>query len=323
MAMYLIRRGVTIIELVVAIAVVAVLLALLAPAIQYGREAARSLACRNNLRQIALAAHAHESLYRHLPTGGWGWRWQGDPDRGFGPAQPGGWVYNVLPFMEQSPLHDNGAGLGAQQKAAVLAESAATPVKIFVCPSRRSPRALPYVHRTDFINVARPTLVARSDYAACSGDQAPDVQRGKGRGRQSVAEGDAPSFRWLDTDLKGVVFRRSRVKFADITDGLSNTYFAGEKYMARKDYYTGIAQNDDQDMLVGFDSDTLRTTDPKYPPKFDDRAKPSDHSFGSLHPAAFNMALADATVTTVSYDVDLEVHRMRGTRRDVRLTSQR
>lgn len=313
-----VRNGLTLIELLVVIAILSILAALLLPAVQYAREGARSMACRNNLRQIALATHAHETLYRHLPTGGWGWRWQGDPDRGFESSQPGGWVYNVLPLIEQSRLHDAGTGLDAATKATVLAESAAIPLTIFVCPSRRSPRPLPFTHRIDFVNSARPALVARSDYAACSGDQPPDVRNGRGRGPQSLEQADSPSYRWLDTNLTGVVFRRSLVRFAEISDGLSNTYLVGEKYLARRAYFSGKDQNDDQNMLVGFDSDTLRTTDPKYPPKVDDKTALNDHAFGSAHPTAFHMALADASVLTVSYDIDLVVHRDRGTRSDSR-----
>ena len=53
----------------------------------------------------------HHDTFGWFPTGGWGWNWVGDPDRGAGPEQPGGWVFNTLPFMEQEPLYKLGAGL--------------------------------------------------------------------------------------------------------------------------------------------------------------------------------------------------------------------
>jgi hypothetical protein len=92
------------------VAIIAILIALLLPAVQFARESARRISWQNQVRQIALAMHAHEGVHRHLPTGGWGWRWHGEPDRGFDERQPGGWVYNLLPFVEQAELRHVGSG---------------------------------------------------------------------------------------------------------------------------------------------------------------------------------------------------------------------
>ncbi|MEX2176654.1 MAG: DUF1559 domain-containing protein [Pirellulaceae bacterium] len=303
------RRGLTLVELLAVIAIVGVLVALLLPAVQYCREVARQNSCRSHLRQIALAMHAHEAAHGHLPTGGWGWRWHGDPDRGFGPRQPGGWIYGVLPFIEQQALREMGAGLPEPQKSQALSQGASVPVAIFHCPSRRSPGTFPFVSTVDFANMARPAAVARSDYAASAGD----AGTGQGRGPVSLAEGDSRGFEWTDTDLSGVVFCRSTVTFAMIRDGLSNTYLVGEKHLAAREYHSGTPQNDDQHLLVGCDRDTLRATDD--PPRPDVRPA-SDHSFGSAHPAGFCIALADGSVHWVSHEVDRELHRERGNRHD-------
>ena len=82
-------HGFTLIELVVAIAILGILIALLLPAVSAAREAARRTQCANNLKQIALAAFSHEQTQGFLPTGGWGSAWAGDPDRGYGAKTAG------------------------------------------------------------------------------------------------------------------------------------------------------------------------------------------------------------------------------------------
>ena len=142
------RRGFTLVELLVVIAIIGVLVALLLPAVESVREAARRATCSNNLHQLGIRCLQRESAQGFLPGGGWGAWWVGNPNRGFGPPQPGGWHYNVLPYIDQQPLHDMGkigsysnylgAVVTAANKPQAAVPQAGMPVALFNCPTRRN-----------------------------------------------------------------------------------------------------------------------------------------------------------------------------------------
>src|SRR5688572_13009998 len=133
-------RGFTLVELLVVIAIIGILIALLLPAVQAAREAARRTQCTNHLKQLSLGMLQHHEALGFMPTGGWGWTWTGDPDRGFGLKQTGGWSYNILPYIEQTALHDLGRDndpntiTDPQRDGALKRDQ--TPVAEFVCPTR-------------------------------------------------------------------------------------------------------------------------------------------------------------------------------------------
>ncbi len=107
-----VREGFTLVELLVVIAIIGILVALLLPAIQAAREAARRNQCTNNLKQLALGALNHESTFKQFPSAGLGYKWGGDPNFGGGRKQPGVGSITRCPFIEEQQIHDMGMGVG-------------------------------------------------------------------------------------------------------------------------------------------------------------------------------------------------------------------
>src|SRR5690349_588311 len=167
-------RAFTLVELLVVIAIIGILVALLLPAVQAAREAARRTQCKNQLKQIGLASMNHHDMVGHLPTSGWGWRWQPDPEKGYSIDQPGGWTFNALPFMEEQALRDMAGGGGTRAEIeAKLLQLVQTPVSLYNCPSRRPAQVYPYVRSDNQPLGANLTTcradgscsIARTDYA--------------------------------------------------------------------------------------------------------------------------------------------------------------
>ena len=129
--------GFTLVELLIVITIIGILISLLLPAVQAAREAARRMQCQNNLKQLGLAASNHESATGRFPTGGWGYSWVGDPDRGNDWRQPGGWIYNLLPYLEQQALHDLPSGKSGQPLLDAVTQMMETPLDGLICPTRR------------------------------------------------------------------------------------------------------------------------------------------------------------------------------------------
>jgi prepilin-type N-terminal cleavage/methylation domain-containing protein/prepilin-type processing-associated H-X9-DG protein len=305
------RWGFTLIELLIVIAIIATLIGLLLPAVQAVREAANRVQCANNLKQLSLGCLNHATQVRRLPTDGWGWLWVGDPDRGTDHRQPGGWGYNVLPYIEQANLHDLGAGLTPAQKGPLFAQRVSMPLSLFNCPSRRSAIAYPNNWGTQFYYTAPVTFEGRSDYAANSGTAPIDEFFG---GPPSLAAGDSPTFPWPDASgLTGVIFQRSEIMLTDISHGTSNTYLLGEKYLNPDSYTNGTDAADNENLYAGADNDNSRCT--AGPPRRDMRGYADTLSFGSAHPAGLNMAFCDGSIQFLSFSIDPQVHFQAGSRK--------
>ncbi len=300
--------GMTIVELLVVISIIGILIAMLIPAIQAAREAARRATCSGHLRQLGVAMQSHHNAQGRFPSGGWGYLWVGDPDRGFNRSQPGGWIYGILPYIEESPLRKMGKGHSDDEKMEMAATVAAHPLAMFNCPSRREAKLYPYNDRNDLRNSVKVEQAAKSDYAVNGGD----VGCGQA-GPENLEAGDSGDYSWGDlSKATGVCHVRSEVTISEVSDGTSCTYLIGEKYWRRS---AGVDQGDDQHMFVGHDCDTLRYTLPKWTP-IQDGDKDDPRRFGSAHSGACNFVFVDGSVHTISYGIDPEIHRRLGNRKD-------
>jgi prepilin-type N-terminal cleavage/methylation domain-containing protein len=317
--------GFTLVELLVVIAIIGVLIALLLPAIQAAREAARRTTCINNLKQLSMAAINHESARRILPTGGWGWHWVGDADRGTNRHQPGGWLFNVLPYIEQQTLYEEFADglrntITARQKdgARMIVKKS---LPVINCPSRRD--AAPFDKPADSLFIAynasdnppEDNKASRSDYAVNAGDTA-FIESGRGPDPSQIdlSNDDAWSGWSSYPPTNGVCFSRSELPLKKITDGLSKTYYCGEKYLNPDNYANGLDGGDNETWCTGWNNDNFRST--AFPPFPDTPGYAETRIFGSSHAGAFHMAMCDGSVHAISYEISAEIHRLFGSRAD-------
>ncbi len=312
------RRGFTLVELLVVITIIGILMSLLLPAVQSARESARSVQCANNVKQLGLGAIQHLSVTGFFPSGGWGWSCAGDPDRGFGLKQPGGWLYSVLPFVDQKNLWSLGSGIPSDSqtsaKQSAMSKQLTTPVALFYCPSRRSVGLYP--GSGAFNASSNGSNVSKTDYAINAGDAACDEFFG---GPSSLAQGDSwvmtcpsASSGWPCTsNLTGVSFQRSQITMGHLgVKGASNTYLIGDKYLNPDNYSNGSDLADNEFATVGFDNDIYRTADISYgdTPMQDTPGYPNTYIWGSAHANGIHMAFCDGSVHNISYTIDYLTH---------------
>jgi|694.fasta_scaffold28579_3 prepilin-type N-terminal cleavage/methylation domain-containing protein/prepilin-type processing-associated H-X9-DG protein len=206
-----IQKGFTLVELLVVIAIIGILVGLLLPAVQAAREAARRMSCSNNLKQISLSLHNYHDTYNKFPSGQYfckpGGTCVNRPDW----LQGWGWSASILPFIEQGNLGRQ-LDYGRNLYDPVNIQIVRTPMPIFQCPSdaTRRPEVPPSGIASD------PRRIATSNYCGNGGSFSNSFE--------SNSLASATDQNWTN----GVLRRDSKHKFADISDGTSNTILIGE-----------------------------------------------------------------------------------------------
>ncbi len=325
------RAAFTLVELLVVIAIIGILVALLLPAVQAAREAARRTTCVNQMKQIGLALLNHESTMKVFPTGGTEpWHNEGDASVAYGKGY--GWMVQILPYVENSALQEisKGYGAGDQERDRIVR---GTPVSLYNCPSRRGSRIV--------YNQADPAEdpdgcaqgCALADYAASTPANILDPARPsfdpwfwQGIRHGDVVAAAEQQFRYrgkyYDVSFLGVIVRTGMskpCKTSQITDGLSKTMAVGEKRLYTDLYDVG-SPDDDIGWTDGWDPDIIRYTGYTPGPDTFKPTGPKDeaysYQFGSAHSSVFNAVFADGHVEQLSYDIDLEMFNALGQRDD-------
>ncbi|MBA3484609.1 MAG: DUF1559 domain-containing protein [Pirellulales bacterium] len=346
-----VRAAFTLVELLVVIAIIGVLVALLLPAVQAAREAARRAQCMNQVKQMMLSMHNHESAKGAFPGGGIG-PWpqiqnylSGPGGSPFGPDKQGiSWAFQILPYLEGQQVYN----------IKTNAQLQATAVPMYYCPSRRPPTQNP-VDRTFLMDYAAAVPSrTRAQRPATGADWfTPSAAWGtlgcnlSGNGEFWGTTGGNIRF---EADMAaggftsqpnyvgymGVIVRSgycsacpaakkdvdfyTKISFHQITDGSSNTLVLGEKRLQPNLYTTGD-WHDDKGWADGWDPDTLRSTHCQPGPDQDMAGSSPGrdslpYAFGGAHASLFNAGFADASVRPIRFDVDLELLNRLGHRSD-------
>ncbi|HUG89789.1 MAG TPA: DUF1559 domain-containing protein [Planctomycetaceae bacterium] len=303
----LVRRGFTLIELLVVIAIIGVLIALLLPAVQSAREAARATECKNHLKQIALATLDFHDLKGAFPPARLTYR-PGDPAELSCAVQTPTWFVRIMPHVEQRVLADQWDLYATYQDNPEDLRN--HPLPVFVCPTRRNAGNAFAPPTTVTITVpcgCQGTINipggATGDYGGNHGDLSPG------------ATGASSDFYWGGNGTGVIISSRAkcanglprdwydRLTISDVVDGLSNTFLVGEMHVSLDKLNVSPDNGPLYDGWM-FENST-RIGGPGVPLARDlTYSEAGWYAFGSWHPGLCHFALADGSVRAVNNQIN-------------------
>ncbi len=295
------NAGYTLVELLSVIGIIGILIAMILPAVQMAREAARKIQCRNNLKQLGIALHSYHDLFGKLPINVGPWPPTGRRKRG--QLSGKGWIVSVLPQMEQQSVYDaiapcfngdfvSGGGLMSPNCRDMMK----TQLPILHCPSDWSVGGLSDT-QFDWEGIE----VALTSYKGVIGD----TQIG---GAASIHTGTMPDCHALGS-CNGLFYRQTYLQpqnFARILDGLSNTFMVGEDVPEHNDHSAAFFANTDYASCAA-----PLNYFPKPPTP---RAWRNVMSFRSRHPGGAHFCMADGSVQFVNNTIDHALYRSLSTK---------
>ena len=283
------RTGFTLIELLVVIAIIGMLIALLLPAVQRSREAARITQCKNNLKQIGIAISNFHDRRNELP-----------PSRNYDHYMS--WAFLILPDLESSNLFKN---WNPELKYYYQSDTARlTPISSYYCPTRRSPPK----NSTQNDDILSPYETSGhvpgtlSDYACSAGYGPAGVWNWiTSNGAMIMGEGttDPPTVPagWYAPPMARLKTWKSRTSYRSLVDGTSSTILIGEKHVRPSRW--GIAQEDGAIYNGDHPGNFSRCGGPGYPIA----RSPTDvyrDNFGSYHEGVCNFTMGDGSVRAIN-----------------------
>jgi len=320
------RAGFTLIELLVVIAIIGVLVALLLPAVQQAREAARRSQCTNNLKQIGLACHNFADAKGFLPQGAR----DGNSTDVLNDSSPQccnsndvagwSWSFQILPYMDQTPAFNqadyNVTNLSDPTKyAAQNLAVARTRIPSYTCPTRRA------------IKGYGTNLIYKVDYAGNAGERYFNGSEVYSDATATTAsKGDIRNIN-SSGEKTGVIVQtgRGQLTVERIVDGSSNTFLVGEKAVGVDGQGSDGGENENWNN-AGWDEDVIRHGAGRnangvifgITPLPDVKAPSANwyNNFGSAHAAVCNFVLADGSVRGISYNINSNVFRRLSNRSD-------
>jgi len=274
------RSGFTLVELLVVIAIIGILIALLLPAVQAAREAARRTACLNNMAQLGLSAHNYEFHFESLPPGVTN---ADGPIRNEAKGTHVSWVVKLLPYLEQNTLaqkFDQSAGAYADVNALVRAAQ----ISVLQCPSSPVP----------YLNEAK--TVARSSYVGCHHDS------------------EAP----IDVSNHGLLFLNSKVRYSEIFDGSAMTILLAEGLTDRDGlgWVSGTRATLRNTSAIELGGPYLPQPAGAAASTGQASGSLTVGGFGSYHPAGVNVGFADGSTRFLPQSIDPQLLRQFGNRAD-------
>ena len=285
------KRAFTLVELLVVIAIIGILIALLLPAVQAARAAARRISCANNLKQHGVALHLYHDAYRQLPAGWTGYHPTTGVPHWFG--MPGwGWSAAILPYMEQSAVHDGMIRFDLPITDPLNAQARVMSIATLRCPSDPGKDTFVLAGGGDYVGTGTytPTEIARGNYIGVFGVE--DFHEVVSASGDSCA-GD------------GCFFLNSKINFRDIQDGLTNTLIVGERC-------SKLAPSTWVGVLSGGQHAPGRVVGVgECPPnsETDGEEEHYFHNFSSFHPSGTHFLNADGAVHLITDDIDAGLYK--------------